>query len=163
MLSPLPEKIDPLRAARQAQTLRGSIPSTAMARLAGNLAAPPEHPVWVDWRFGLDEHQRAWIEGTLRGEFSLVCQRCLQPMAWKVEAEVKVCFLPPGVDDNDLEEEAILLDTPSVSLVELAEDELILALPIAPMHPRCPDNDRVMSPSPDNDNPFAVLKTLLKD
>jgi len=64
----------------------------------------------------------------------LNCQRCLQNFTHAVRGESEVEF-SEGVDASQSPREAYAMQNGRVSLRELAEEELLLALPIVPMHP----------------------------
>ncbi len=92
-------------------------------------------------------------------ELQVVCQRCLSemPLALNLDFDYVVSKEPPDeldeLDDADWLEAAQEFD-----LKALIEDELLLAMPIAPTHDfAC--NERTMQ-SGEKTNPFAVLKTL---
>ncbi len=140
MMKALPHKIDPMRCAHQQLRLDGSVQGK-MPRLETSLTAPLQEGVEIHWRFYQDEAQRARVEGSVAVRLSLLCQRCLQPLYWQVHANTRLCFLKPGQqDDFPSEIEVVVVESPLISLVELIEDELILALPLAPMHEQCPES-----------------------
>jgi uncharacterized protein len=101
-------------------------------------------------------------------EVTLECQRCLQPMRWPLRARRRIFFVE-GEDaaaalDADHDDDVLAL-VPTLDLQSLVEDELLLALPIVPRHPVCPDplprawvEDAGRS-APD-DHPFAALAAL---
>jgi DUF177 domain-containing protein len=99
---------------------------------------------------------------------TLECQRCLQPMRLALHATRRIFFVD-GEDaaaalDAESEDDVLAL-TPALDLVELIEDELLLALPLVPRHDRCPvPLPRAFvedeAPGDPADNPFAVLAAL---
>lgn len=71
----------------------------------------------------------------------LTCQRCLQPMTVNLDVQATFRFVH-GEDqaqalDEDSDEDVLAL-VPSLDLLALVEDELILALPLIPRHDECP-------------------------
>jgi uncharacterized protein len=163
MLPILPESIDLNRAARQCQSLHGRLPLARMHRLAGSLCGDAGDAE-ISWDFSLDEEHRIRIDGFIRAEMQLMCQRCLQAMAWKVDAPVRIALLKPGQSDANLPEDVDAQDLPvenPVALLDMVEDELILALPIVAKHPACPSNPCVEDAPPvveeKRPNPFAAL------
>jgi len=166
MLIALPEKIDPLRAARQELRMQGSLAPQHLYRVCEHFAAPPCEPVVVDWHFYVDERKRAKVEGTVQTTVQLICQRCLEPMSWPLVAQTRLCFLPAGQpEDDDMDFEVVAMESALLGVVDLIEDELLLALPIVALHPTCPYNERITSQPASQampaENPFAVLKSLL--
>ena len=116
--------------------------------------------------FGRDEARRSVALGRVQAVVPLVCQRCLGVMEHPVDAQVCLMLLP-GADPLP-----VVADR--VSLADLVEDELLLALPQIPMHPlgtcrvavetaaESPGSDRPASPeiageAQKRPNPFAAL------
>ncbi|HEY2683665.1 MAG TPA: YceD family protein [Steroidobacteraceae bacterium] len=93
----------------------------------------------------------------------LVCQRCMQPFAVPISTMSAVEFAQSqDAEPVDPEREIYLTEGGIVSLRELAEEELLLALPIVAAH----DSDGACKAAPEEQNdrtrPFAGLKDLLK-
>ena len=73
-----------------------------------------------------------------------------------------------AIEDEESEEDVLVLSR-NFNLVELVEDELLMALPVVPKHEVCPepvklqvaDADFVDAPE-EKPNPFAVLEQLKK-
>jgi uncharacterized protein len=62
--------------------------------------------------------------------------------------------------DDDCEEDLLVM-SPQFDLLNLLEDELLLDLPLVPMHERCPDSlPALEQPEAVKPNPFAVLAGL---
>jgi uncharacterized protein len=74
---------------------------------------------------------------TIRGEVGLVCQRCLGGMQHSVRLE-RTLYL--ARNETELERLEALPDSDAIlvgetlDLVGLVEDEVLLSLPLAPMH-----------------------------
>ncbi len=92
-------------------------------------------------------------------DVELVCQRCLEPLAMHLSAEVELELsaseqeIARAEDDVDR-----VLAGPAMDVAHLVEDELILVLPDTPKHERCalsPGGDRAGRASP-----FAELARL---
>ena len=63
-------------------------------------------------------------------------------------------------------EDDVLALTRDLDLEELVEDELLLALPIVPMHEACPEPLAPPKPEPvaeADTHPFAILATLRRE
>ncbi|MFH0341187.1 MAG: YceD family protein [Chromatiales bacterium] len=131
----LPEYIYPARLARQGCRLRGLMRLTNMARLAE----------WIETRDGSVAVEAAFFDtekglhraqGEVSGTLTVRCQRCMEPMELPVRSGLKLQFIEEASKiepDNDYE--IVRMTWGPTSLLEVIEDELILALPIAPMHP----------------------------
>ena len=80
---------------------------------------------------------------TVHGQVELMCQRCLSGMQHAIEIDRTVYLARTETEMERLDEmpdsDAILVGE-SLGLVELVEDEVLLGLPMAPMHAKgkCP-------------------------
>ncbi|WP_342616867.1 YceD family protein [Rhodoferax sp. GW822-FHT02A01] len=118
---------------------------------------------------GLDE---PWVHLSAQASLALVCQRCLGPVDMPVEFERDFRFVASEhlaeVEDEESEEDVLVLSK-SFNLLELIEDELLLATPLVPMHEVCPEPVKLQAADPDFEeppeekpSPFAVLQQLKK-
>jgi uncharacterized protein len=78
----------------------------------------------------------AVAELTLAGTAILQCQRCMQPMALALASTTEVALLLAEADLSKVpdELEPVLARGGTISAGELVEEELLLALPIVPLH-----------------------------
>lgn len=78
----------------------------------------------------------AIAELTLNGTARLVCQRCLGALEIGVEADTSVGLIAAEADVNRVPEEfePVLAPEGRISVGELVEEELLLTLPIVPLH-----------------------------
>ncbi len=115
----------------------------------------------------------AVAELTVSGTARLVCQRCLEAMDVGVEAATEVGLVPTEADVSRVpdELEPVLAPDGRISVGELVEEELLLTLPIVPLHEDGEDGSCVVAdPSPrvpdgreeETQRPFAQLAELLK-
>lgn len=111
---------------------------------------------------------------TVRGAATLECQRCMQPMTIPLETEVKVALLASESDAARVpaEFEPVLAPGGRTSIGELITEELLLTLPIVPVHG---DGEPCMAQAaepagqpargeraPETHKPFARLAELMK-
>ena len=139
-----------------------------MERLAASLG-DGEGTVFIDMRFQRDEQGRDMAVGDVLARLPVRCQRCLEAMEIAIATAVRLAFTNA---DTDAEGETppadgydALLVGDTISLSDLVEDELMLALPMAPMHEDCPVGvwrrylrDRAPSEAPRK--PFAALSRI---
>jgi uncharacterized protein len=133
MSGQLPAQIDPIRLADEGARLYGTLPGREMSRLH-ELALPnsrPE-PVAVDLQFERTGQGVRRMHGTIRTQVEMACKRCLQPLKIEIVAQPLFVLLQPGEAEPE-ECEALVVEAP-LSLTELAEDELLLAMPMSPGH-----------------------------
>lgn len=166
----LPERVDPRRLAAAGGEVEGEVALAALTRLAACLLpreAPEDGRAWLHLAFSEDSQRRVRIRGRLRANLTLQCQRCLGPVAWPVDQPIDLVAV---ADDGDAA--GVPRDSEPVAAADgldpaaLAEDELILALPLAA---RCPRRECAgVSDSADpgarrTDGPFAALAAWKAD
>jgi uncharacterized protein len=175
-----PRTTDPLRLdveafAKEGGQLDGDWPLPALERLA-DVAHPDARPSDADLAHWHAEGEsrpvkggapQTWLHLRASARLSLVCQRCLGPVDTPLEAQRSFLFV--GDEDTaarmDAEsEDDVLAATRALDLRALAEDELLLALPIVPRHELCPQplpmehGDDL--PEEAKASPFAALAAL---
>jgi len=170
MSVPFPDKLDPWRAARTGLCLEGVLAAREFTRIPapGQVLAP----VRARLKAGVDGNGLVRIDLWLEAEMSWQCQRCLNPLGWTQTAartfEVRdsqdqhTDSQALGRAGTDVEYEVITAARGELlSLQDLIEDELLLALPFAPMHENCkPILGTTDAPRLKPDNPFAALAAL---
>lgn len=115
-----------------------------------------------------------WLHLLATGAISLTCQRCLGPVETPLAVDRWFRFVvdeaTAEAQDNDCEEDLLPLE-PRPNLIDLIEDELLMALPLVPMHDHCPVEVPMASgklgeadeeEQGERKNPFAVLAALKK-
>lgn len=163
----LPTHIDPLRLVAQRGRLKGNVPLAGMERLASSVESC-EGEADVELEFGIDEAGFKVMTGQISAQLKMLCQRCMGVMDVPVMAEVRVGIVADSTKVQELSPELDPMITDGkepVSLVELVEDELILSLPIVPMHGQgegCVDLEkfRAKDEAGEKPNPFAALAVL---
>ena len=171
MATGLPDLVDCERLAEDAAVLERVYELGSFARIADALA-DPRGVVRASFAFSKTPLGRAGARVAVSAEPQLVCQRCMQGFAFPVSGGSEIEF---AVDDEasaaDSEREPFRADGGLVSLKDLAEEELLLALPVAPacIAPqgcsRAPDfaaQTERSEESAGTRKPFSALKDLLK-
>jgi len=169
----LPATIDPILLAERGARLTGTLPLKGMARLA-QTALEGSGDVFVDLVFERGEGENVLLmHGRLQVRLRVTCQRCLEAMDLELEAAPWLILLRPDarhVPREENEPDTLVVDKP-LALSALVEDELLLALPMVPMHEpsRCAarghvtESGRVGKAKPEErgkPNPFSVLHKL---
>lgn len=158
----LPAEIDPILLAEKGAHLVGTLPLKAMPRLVeAGLGSGGE--AQVDLHFGRAEIGNVYeMTGRVSATVHTVCQRCLEPMTLALAADVRLLLLRDGERTEGLapEVEALVTGKP-LRLSELVEDELLLGMPMIPMHPveACAAKSFAKSASP-ADKPLSGLSRL---
>jgi uncharacterized protein len=130
------EVIDGLQFARAALERRGVVSIERLPRLA-QLQCSTE---------GLEYHLRGGRTGngkpclrlSVMGSLELPCQRCLDPIRIPIaiDAELQLAQNAREISEADDEIDRVLASR-HMDVASLVEDEVILALPMAPRHDEC--------------------------
>ena len=168
-----PRRLDVEQFAADKGTLDGSWPLLGMPRLVGachadeNFAAQTQ----VSWQLSGELRREAggephaWLMLRLGAEVQLTCQRCLGAVATPLRVERWFHFVESEALAAKLDldsEDDVLVSVRALDLHQLAEDELLLALPLVPRHDVCPQPlpAQLANSSTESDeapSPFAVL------
>ena len=96
------------------------------------------------------------------GLLPLACQRCLEAVPYNLGVDSLLELIPEGADmsQDELEDDTrdFLPVVRELNVVELVEDEILLALPVAPRHEKC--GLPGAADAGDRINPFAKLAGL---
>ncbi|MDX9969614.1 MAG: DUF177 domain-containing protein [Hydrogenophaga sp.] len=168
-----PDRLDVLALARAGGELGATDSIGRYARLS-DAGVPGGADHGVIWRAQAElrgEGARAvpWLHLQANAVLSLTCQRCLQAVETPLEVDRWFRFVADEAtaeaEDEDSEEDVLALE-PRPSLRELVEDELLMALPLVPMHEECPAplplpaQEAAVEPAEDKPSPFAALAKL---
>jgi uncharacterized protein len=185
MLKPLTDPVDVGLLSTSESTLSGDYSLAGFERLKDSLAKS-EGTARVEFRFhdaddGSGESQAGFpaLDGSVEARPWLVCQRCLSPFQWHLRSAFRVAFTVTEDDAARVpaEYDAVVAPNGRALLRELVEDELLLAMPLVPMHERIDECRAPPGPSspdgaPDEDakeddsgegrtRPFANLRDML--
>ena len=163
-------------AAAAAATLEGHWPLAGFARLTDGTPAGEAPGGELHWSVrgqrrpvpgGEDE---IWLHLGARARVWRECQRCLLPVALDLEVARPLRFVATEEQAAALDAESeddVLALSRRLDLQELVEDELLLALPLVPMHTTCPqpptlqfDAAEVQAEAEPAPRPFAALARL---
>lgn len=152
---------DPFRFARDVRSLSGRVALADLQRLSDVLAQTAGELEWsLTGVCGVDG--KPFLRLEVRGRPVLRCQRCLTGLEFDFDHVSVLRLVRPGspIGDDDLENDEY--DTieaqPDLDVIALIEEEVLLALPIAPVHESCEP------PRPQGGDgkksPFDVLASL---
>jgi len=171
-----PRAIDLAAMCRDAAVVEGSVPLTELPRLCTSLFGSPGDAAEAVWsaqgsqKLVTGGEAERWLHLRSSAEVTLQCQRCLQAMRQPLAVDRRFRFVRNEQEAARLDEEIEddVLELPArLDLMELLEDELILALPIVPRHEgACPEPlplpaDTLVDEA-EARNPFAALAALRK-
>jgi uncharacterized protein len=170
MAQGLPDRVDCAHLADDAVVLERVYPLGEMPRLR-DLLADARGSVRARFAFAKLDAGRAGATVAVEAMPQLLCQRCLQGFAFAAAGSSTVEFAS-GVEESaaDSQRETYAMDEGRVSLRELAEEELLLALPIVALHapqtcgraPTYETGGEIEEMPGDRFRPFSALQDLLK-
>lgn len=169
----MPITIDPVKAAQKRSDYEGNTPLVDLTRLTESLLNT-QGDVAVRIECSTDQQGLTVIQGSAACEVSVTCERCGE--AINMSLDCNFAYTPVKAGDNAalelIPERYDVIDKDEhgeINLRQLVEDELILALPLFPMHDEavCAVSAALMSfgdigPEPEKPNPFAILAELKK-
>ncbi len=143
----------------------GVTPVAEMTRLTKDCA---DTSGTISWKVEGSTSKMGFPQMTLsvKGTVQLVCQRCLTPYAFEMNSST---LLMLGKDDEQADEIEEMVDDESIDvivgsrsmdLMDLVEDEALLALPHTPKHDVCPDSALLDKAKSAKLSPFDALKGL---
>ena len=119
--------------------------------------------ITLNFEFVRNEYEISMLAGRLETSLELECQRCLQGPEWPVTIDFNLMIDASDELVRDSSVDTLYSDDGFIDIVEVVEDELILAIPLVAMHDdtACNENWQVSeSETAIKDNPFAVLQQL---
>jgi uncharacterized protein len=164
---PFPDQLDAVKLFARNGTIKAALPLTRLQRLTAALS-DSSAVVAVDLQFGLDAEGRGLLHGTLDVPVTVVCQRCLQQMPLQLHSRLALLVVEDEAELQELEveDDAVALCEGQLDLPALIEDELILSLPLVPLHDDTNCNavlaafKEAGSGKEARPNPFAILAGL---
>lgn len=149
----------------------GRVPLSAFARLAG-LLADTEGDCRYEIEFDRDRSGLATMQIFVEAELPMQCQRTLERFLFPVAVRQQLGLLADESEESALPEgvePALVGPDGALHLLELVEDELILAVPAFPVRPGSAEVEAVwtdaeaeieVEEAEPRTNPFAALAAL---
>ena len=130
----------------------------------------------AELRTGSRPDMDIWLHLTADTSLPLTCQRCMAAVQTPLQVNRWYRFVATediAMAEDDASEEDLLVLTPQFDLLAVLEDELLMALPLVPMHDECPvlpifsaggldAPENALENASGRPNPFAALAQLKK-
>lgn len=134
-----------------------------MPRILDIVTFPPDAIAYrID--FSWDESSRPKMAGRVQTTLRLVCQRCLDDLDWRIDSRFE--FVVTGDEHEETRgRDAVVGAGGKIVLESTIEDEILLALPNAPVHAdgacEVPGAGKAASQwTEERSNPFSALGIL---
>jgi uncharacterized protein len=141
MKDSLPKYVKASTAVARRERYAGHLSLAQLPRLL-QAAAADEGELQVELQFGRDAAAAPQLAGRVQGGVPLHCQRCLRPFDWPLDLSLDLRLVDSEAEEARLMQacEPYRVADDRLPLLELIEDEALLALPIAPRCPGCAQN-----------------------
>lgn len=131
-------ELDLHKLVRQQQTLEGELDAEQLLRL-NELILEVKSPIRYMCQGLQDDYGKPIICAKISTELLVSCQRCAKPLALSIEVSptFELVYHDEQAKQVQREHEAVVTHGLPVNMMALFEDELILAIPMAPKHDHC--------------------------
>jgi len=163
----MPEQvvINSIEFARNGESLSSSVAVANLSRLQ-DLLSSSSGMLEYTLTGKRGENDKLFLVCTIKGTLQLRCQRCLGALAYPVDLDSELeliedeQILPAVVNEDELTD-GIKVD-PNLDILALVEDEVLLGLPMAPMHTSgdCKTGGKFGQAETDKQNAFSALAAL---
>lgn len=155
--------LDAEELASRRAVVTGFVEIESMPRLLDLVTGAPS-AIAYRIEFAREASGRPRIVGRMEGTLPLTCQRCLGSLDWRLDAGFESLLV--GDEREDAHgEEAVVCPGGRLALAPMIEDEVLLAMPSAPVHahgtceaPAVPVAGGQIPPA--RPNPFAALRPM---
>lgn len=157
-------RINNLEFARSGRQLKGEVALKQMPRLVDFIKASEadlDCLVAYELQGSKDTHALPSIQLDIVVKLPLICQRCLDVMHHSINISYDYMISDDVPEDADDTDDIDWLEASiDMDVIELVEDEVLLAIPFSPKHKEvCVDADVFEEKE---ESPFAVLKGKIK-
>jgi len=129
-----------------------------------SLVSNQDAPVSVELSFSIENNKIPCIAGKVELDVALTCQRCLNEVSVHLQPKFQLAFLQNEQQGEELDSsfETILNADEEFSTIEFITDEVLISIPMSPMHEHECVSYKDTRPIKEQkrENPFAVLKQL---
>lgn len=166
MIEHLPDRLDLMATADAGRVLQGRISLVRLKRVLPALMSTAGE-LQVVLELGKDADGTHYLAGSLQGDVTLKCQRCLGSMILPLDVKLRLGLIRDKDAMNDLPDwyEPLIVSAEPADIADILSDEVLLALPIVPLHGESDECRELVKdyqpPAGDQrENPFAVLAEL---
>lgn len=134
---PLPKRVPVSGFCGSTRPLDQSVPVNSLPRLSA-LLAEPAGTVAVRLGGRRDTRGACWVQGRIEGVLCLQCEHCMDVFDWPLALDLEIRVVAGEQEEARMiaEADTWMAQDDALSMAELVEDEIILALPLVA---RCTD------------------------
>lgn len=165
----LPKWVEPRKLAQIGGEFHGIVAPTHLPRLL-EVCVDIERVV-VELQFCMNDQGKRMLEGNIRAQLQLQCQRCMEGLSFVIDTTMSLTMVWDEQEADALSKnlDAWIVGEGEHDLHQAVEDEILLALPPVAYHDYdCVDpelysvGEEVLDQPAEKDNPFSVLEQLKK-
>lgn len=159
-----PDWVDPVKTASAEREFAGTVPLAWLDRLVG-LLADPEGEAEFHLAFCFDDQRQVRVQVRVAARVWLTCQRTLERYQAEIAGSSTVGIAASEQDAEAMPEdyEPLLCEDGRLRLMDLVEEELILAVPLVPHKPDSEPIRPEHGESGERSRPFAALAALKRN
>ncbi len=155
--------INTLEFAQKSHEIRGTIAPRDLGRMHDILFSD-DGELFYQLHGGKNSRGQLEIRLELEGELSLICQRCMGPFKHVVDTTASFVIVPDEASlpdpEDELDDADYLVAEQRFDVGALIEDEIILGLPMAPLHEAAECGLKTAAAGEKKESPFKVLQGL---
>jgi uncharacterized protein len=153
--------INNLEFAKSQLKLDDNLVTAELVRLAEMLANKDKTRIKFQLMGASKRFSQPSLHLSVQANLVMTCQRCLDEMTVNLDLNFDYLISSAEINEAEDNDEIDWLEAShEMNVAELIEDELLLAMPIAPTHAH--DCSKLSRQSGEKPNPFAALKDLIK-
>ena len=155
--------INSLEFAQKSREIHGTIAPRDFGRL-GDVLFSGDGKLDYQLQGDINAQGKPEIRVRVQGELNLVCQRCTGLLKHVLDTEVHFVIVPSEdmmpAPDEETDDVDYLLADPKLDVLSLVEDEILLGLPMAPLHETAECGSNAAAAKEQKESPFKVLQGL---
>ena len=159
----LPDQLKLFKFAKKEVSLTGQYRITDFPRIS-EITSRKTGNIDVDLSFYLENDKTPCVDGIIKLDIVLLCQRWLEELYIALNVNITIAFVKheQQAEGLDLHYEIYVTENDELTTIDLISDEILLSIPMVPMH----DYDCIKEINEQeivegkSENPFAILKKI---
>ena len=159
----LPDQLKLFKFAKKEVSLTGQYRITDFPRIS-EITSRKTGNIDVDLSFYLENDKTPCVDGIIKLDIVLLCQRCLEELYIALNVNITIAFVKheQQAEGLDLHYEIYVTENDELTTIDLISDEILLLIPMVPMHDsECKSEINKQGIVEETaESPFAILKNI---
>ena len=159
----LPDQLKLFNFAKKEISLSGLYQISDFPRIT-EIASNKKDDVRVDLSFYLKNNKTPCVDGIIKLDIVLACQRCLDDFFISLKVNFNLAFVRHNQESEELEShyEIYVIEEEELATHDLISDEILLSIPMVPMHDYNCIKEIIEQEIVEeiSENPFVILKKI---